>query len=51
MFLSGNLIRYRLGLVLRYGEDFVKELEEYALENPLKKWTRSELEEIINYYK
>jgi len=51
MFLSGNLIRYRYGLVARYGEEFVKELEEYALDNPLKKWTRSELEEIINYYK
>jgi hypothetical protein len=51
MFLSGNLINYRHGLVARYGEQFVTELEEYALNNPLKKWTRSELEEIINYYK
>lgn len=51
MFLSGNLINYRHGLVARYGEEFVTELEEYALNNPLKKWTRSELEEIINHYK
>jgi hypothetical protein len=51
MFLHGNLIRYRQGLVERYGEQKVLELEDSANRNRLKKWTREELEEIINQYK
>ena len=51
MFLHGNLIKYRQGLVDKYGEDVVKELEEKANMNRLKKWSRDELEEIINQYK
>lgn len=51
MFLSGNLIKYRQGLVRKYGEQIVLELEEKANSNRLKKWSREELEEIINQYK
>lgn len=51
MFLSGNLIKYRQGLVRKYGEQIVLELEERANTNRLKKWSREELEEIINQYK
>ena len=51
MFLHGNLIKYRQGLVDRYGEQRVIELEESANRNRLKKWTREELEQIIKTYK
>lgn len=51
MFLSGNLIKYRQGLVRKYGEQIVLELEEKANTNRIKKWSREELEEIINQYK
>jgi hypothetical protein len=51
MYLSGNLIKYRQGLVKRYGEDYVKELEAEAENNKLKKWSRAELEQIILTYK
>lgn len=51
MYLSGNLIRYRQGLVSRYGEDFVLELEEAADNNRTKKWSRDELEILIETYK
>ena len=51
MFLSGNLIKYRQGLVRKYGEQVVLDLEEKANTNRLKKWSRAELEEIITKYK
>jgi len=51
MFLHGNLIRYRQGLVAKYGEDVVIELEERANTDRLKKWSREELEELISKYK
>jgi len=51
MFLHGNLIRYRQGLVSKYGEDVVIELEERANTDRLKKWSREELEELIAKYK
>jgi len=51
MFLSGNLIKYRQGLVRKYGEQSVLDLEEKANTNRLKKWSRAELEEIIQTYK
>lgn len=51
MFLHGNLIRYRQGLVAKYGEDVVIELEERANTDRLKKWSRDELEELITKYK
>lgn len=49
MYLSGNLIYYRMGLVKRYGEPYVQSLEQKA-KNKLKKYTREELEEIISKY-
>jgi hypothetical protein len=45
---SGNLIYYRMGLVKKIGESAVKELEMTA--NKTKKWSREELNEIINTY-
>lgn len=50
MYLSGNLIKYRQGLVKRYGEEFVLRLEAEA-EQKTKKWSRNELEIIIETYK
>jgi len=50
-FLHGNLINYRKGLVKRYGEKYVLDLEKDAETNPIKKWSRIELEEILNKYK
>lgn len=46
-FLHGNLIQYRIGLVKRYGEDYVKELESKSELRKTHKWQRQELEEII----
>lgn len=51
MYLHGNLIRYRQGLVNKYGEDEVLRLEEEADNNRTKKWSRDELEIIIETYK
>lgn len=51
LFAHGNQAMYRIGLVRKYGEDAVRELEERAISDRLKKWTRTELEEIINKYK
>lgn len=51
LFLSGNLIRYRQGLVDRYGAKYVEELEAKADKYGLRKYTRDELFEIINTYK
>jgi hypothetical protein len=44
----GNLIRYRQGLVERIGETAVRELE--AEKNLVRKWSRTDLEEIIITY-
>jgi len=49
-FMHGNLINYRFGLITRYGEDYVKELESKSI-NKLKKWSREELEDIVKKYK
>lgn len=49
-FMHGNLINYRIGLVERYGEDKVIQLEESRI-NAIKKWSRDELKEIILKYK
>ena len=49
-FLHGNLISYRMGLVERYGDNAVYELEKQS-RNKVKKWDRIELEEIILKYK
>ena len=50
MFLHGNLIQYRMGLVYRYGEREVHQLEQDSRYG-VKKWSREELEEIIKKYK
>ena len=47
MYKHGNLIRYRQGMVVKYGEDMVLELENAET---VKKWSRDELEEIISFY-
>lgn len=45
----GNLLNYRVGLVKKIGEERVKWLDENH--NSVKKWTREELEEVIETYK
>ncbi len=51
MYLSGNLIWYRHGLVNKYGASIVEELERRADSVRLKKWSRDELDYIIQKYK
>ena len=48
-FLHGNLINYRQGLLKKHGEQRVQLLE--GARNKLKKWTRFELELIMETYK
>jgi hypothetical protein len=50
-YLSGNLIRYRQGLVKRYGEAEVERLELNADLKKAWKWDRIELEQLISKYK
>lgn len=50
-FLSGNLIKYRQGLVKRYGEKKVLELENSVAVRSVSKYSRFELEAIIKLYK
>lgn len=49
-YLSGNLIHYRAGLIRRYGEKKVLELEQAAAIKKTKKWSRYELKKIIEIY-
>jgi len=42
-FLNGNELLYREGLIKRFGDDFVKELEQYANETRQYKWTKEQL--------
>jgi len=49
-YLHGNLIRYRQGLISKYGEQEVLLLES-ASRNAVKKWSRLELDIIIKMYK
>lgn len=42
-FLSGNLLEYRKGLINRYGEDFVKNLDELSNQKRNYKYTKQEL--------
>lgn len=48
-FLSGNLNNYRINLIKRIGEQNVLLLDASARKP--KKWSRFELEQIIEYYK
>ena len=50
MFLHGNLIHYRQGLIKKYGEKKIIQLEEDSRYG-IKKYSRQELEEIIMKYK
>lgn len=50
-FKSGNEKDYRVGLIERYGQAEVDALDERAKTTRLKRWTREELEAIINNYK
>lgn len=49
-YLGGNEINYRKGLIERYGIEYVNNLESIAGENRVKKFTRSEIEQIQNHY-
>lgn len=51
MYKHGNQAMYRIGLVNKLGEQAVKELEEIAINDRVKKWSRTELLQIINDYK
>jgi hypothetical protein len=51
LYLHGNQVMYRVGLVQKIGERAVAELESMYINNRIKKWTREELEDIINKYK
>jgi hypothetical protein len=48
LFKSGNLIDYRINLIKKIGEPRVEVLENYT---PPKKYTISELEWLISFYK
>ena len=50
-FNHGNLIHYRQGLVKRIGEEKVKQLEQSVAIRTVKKFSRYELEAIIQMYK
>lgn len=49
-FLGGNESNYRAGLVKRFGEEYVLELESYANETKNKKYTKQELIDIKKLY-
>ena len=49
-FLHGNLIMYRIGLVDKYGDKTVMNLEKKS-RNKIKKYDRVELDDIIQKYK
>ena len=51
LYLHGNQVMYRVGLVRKIGDRAVAELEFLFMNNRIKKWSREELEEIINKYK
>lgn len=51
MYLSGNLVNYRIGLIERYGEEYVLKLEQDSLNLKQYKYTREELKEIKEKYK
>jgi len=51
LYLHGNQVMYRVGLVRKIGEKAVAELESMYINQRIKKWDRSELEDIINKYK
>lgn len=50
MYLHGNLINYRKGLIRRYGSGLVEVMEGYAERRNTHKWSREELIAIIYKY-
>ena len=50
LYKHGNQVLYRVGLVQKIGEKAVKELEDIAVNNRIKKWSRIELNELIEKY-
>lgn len=48
-YLHGNLIHYREGIVKRWGQDKL-DLLDSAARNRVKKWSRTELQAIIDFY-
>jgi len=50
MHLSGNLIHYRHGLVKRYSQSEIDLLDSVGTRNAAKKWSRVQLEFIIEKY-
>ena len=48
--LSGNLLEYRKGLIKRYGNEFVENLDHLSIEGRNYKYTKQELIEIKNKY-
>jgi hypothetical protein len=50
MYLSGNLSAYRIGLVNRYGREFVEQLEADSIVKRNYKYTKEELIDIKNLY-
>ena len=50
VFKHGNLIEYGIGLIERYGTTYHIELLNKSKTHKLRKWDRSELEEIIKKY-
>lgn len=49
-YMNGNESNYRLGLINRYGEEFVKKLDEEAIANRDYRWSREEISEIKKKY-
>jgi len=50
MYKYGNLAMYRIGLVDRIGHKAILELENEAINKRIKKWDRTELNDIIQKY-
>lgn len=49
--MHANLVEYRKGLIARYGEEYVWELESISNQNRQYSWSRQELVEIAAKYK
>ncbi|MFZ4705575.1 MAG: recombination protein NinG [Bacteroidales bacterium] len=49
--MDGNIAAYRIGLIEKYGEQAVDELEQFANETRNKVWSDEELNAIIKKYK
>ena len=48
--MHGNLINYRNGIIMRHGQNKLDLLDSVGTRNPVKKWTKFELEQIIKNY-